>query len=72
MSKTAAIITLCSVMPGIHATAQIFPFGTTERPADGWPTEQVEIYQPIVTDSTLLFPAPGGPVIPSTRAREKP
>lgn len=30
----------------------------SQRPAEGWPAEVVEIYQPIVADSTLLFPAP--------------
>ena len=30
----------------------------SQRPAEGWPAEVVEIYQPIVTDTTLLFPAP--------------
>ncbi|MEO8589900.1 MAG: hypothetical protein ABI432_11055 [Flavobacteriales bacterium] len=58
MSKTRSIMTLCTLSLSTGATAQIFPFGTTERPAEGWPAEQVEFYQPIVTDSTLLFPAP--------------
>ena len=30
----------------------------SQRPAEGWPTEVVELYQPIVADTTLLFPAP--------------
>ncbi len=29
-----------------------------KRPAEGWPEEVVEVYQPSVTDTTLLFPAP--------------
>ena len=49
---------LCALAPSTSAVAQIFPFETTERPAEGWPAEQVEFYQPIVTDSTLLFPSP--------------
>lgn len=38
-------------------SAQVYPFANNERPAEGWPAEVVEIYQPVVTDTTLLFPA---------------
>jgi hypothetical protein len=36
----------------------LFPQKTPGPPPGGWPEEVVEIYQPIVKDSTLLFPAP--------------
>ncbi len=57
MSKTTFIMIFCALSLSTRAVAQIFPFGTTERPAEGWPAEQVEFYQPIVMDSTLLFPS---------------
>jgi hypothetical protein len=40
------------------AVAQIYPSRSSERPAEGWPSEQEEFYQPVITDSTLLFPSP--------------
>lgn len=56
MSK--GIIPLCATMLYTSVTAQIFPFTSNERPAEGWPAEVVEFYQPVVTDTTLLFPKP--------------
>jgi hypothetical protein len=39
-------------------SAQFLNNVKNQRPAEGWPADVVEIYQPIVTDTTLLFPAP--------------
>lgn len=52
------IIFACSLLFCTDVSAQIFPFMNSERPAEGWPAEVVEFYQPVVTDTTLLFPAP--------------
>lgn len=49
---------LTCAMVNTAAAQQIFPFRGSERPAEGWPAEVEEHYQPIVTDSTLLFHKP--------------
>lgn len=59
MRSAAFLITVCACLLGNAALAQLFPFRSSERPAEGWPVEQQEFYQPVVTDSTLLFPSPG-------------
>lgn len=59
MSKTLFAIMLCAGFLSNGASAQIYPLRSSERPAEGWPLEQEEFYQPVITDSTLLFPSPG-------------
>ncbi|HEX2617135.1 MAG TPA: hypothetical protein VHL57_06310 [Flavobacteriales bacterium] len=49
---------LLLVTQGFGMQAQVLSLGKAVRPPDGWPKEQVEVYQPIVRDSTLLFGAP--------------
>lgn len=58
MNSTARVMTFCALLLGTSAAAQFFPFPSSARPAEGWPAEIVEIYQPIVTDTTVLFPVP--------------
>lgn len=58
MTRAASVLTVCALMMGASAAAQIHPFPNSVRPAEGWPEEVVEIYQPIFTDSTLLFGKP--------------
>lgn len=49
---------LCAFAIGTGVHAQFPGRIGSVRPPDGWPKEVVEIYQPIVTDSTLLFGKP--------------
>ncbi|HRH37825.1 MAG TPA: hypothetical protein PK760_05740 [Flavobacteriales bacterium] len=58
MSKTTTILSLSAFLLSTSAAAQVFPFTSNERPTEGWPAEVVEIYQPVVIDTSLLFPKP--------------
>lgn len=58
MSRTTFAITLLSGLLSNATAAQIYPSRSSERPAEGWPAEVEEFYQPVITDSTLLFPSP--------------
>ena len=51
--RASSTLLICS-----DARAQAFLPSFTERPAEGWPAETEVIYQPVVRDSTLLFPKP--------------
>lgn len=55
-----SLLTLLGLlMQSVPSSAQLLPnLNSSQRPAEGWPAEVVEIYQPMVTDSTLLFPSP--------------
>lgn len=59
MNKTTCIITFFAGLLSCTASGQIVLNWGSEHPTEGWPEEVTEIYQPIVTDSTLLFPSPG-------------
>lgn len=59
MNKTTVVITLSACMLCNDVSAQeLFPFRGSERPAEGWPAEVEVHYQPIITDTTLLFHKP--------------
>ncbi len=58
MSKTAIILSSITALMCIVARAQALLPSFTERPAEGWPAEMEVIYQPVVLDTTLLFPKP--------------
>ena len=51
------IFVLCAAL-GTSVHAQLIGRIGSVRPLGGWPAETIEVYQPIVTDSTLLLTAP--------------
>lgn len=53
-----SIALLACAMLNTAVAQQIFPFRGSERPVEGWPAEVENHYQPIITDSTLLFHKP--------------
>lgn len=58
MSVAHSLMFSCALLFCTGVAAQFYPPTSNERPAEGWPVDVVEIYQPIVTDTTLLFPVP--------------
>lgn len=58
MSVRSSLVILFAGLLCSTGTAQWFVENKPGPPSGGWPAEVVEHYQPIVTDSTLLFPAP--------------
>jgi hypothetical protein len=53
-----AVLLFCASVLSTTVAAQLLPEFKFGPPPGGWPAEIVEHYQPIVKDSTLLFPAP--------------
>ena len=58
MSKTAMILSCITWLMCGDARAQAVLPSFTKRPAEGWPAETEVIYQPVVLDTSLLFPKP--------------
>jgi hypothetical protein len=59
MKRDKLLLVLLAWVLNASGYAQLVPdLSAYRRPAEGWPAEVVELYQPIVADSTLLFPAP--------------
>lgn len=58
MSKTAMILSCITWLMCGDACAQAVLPSFTKRPAEGWPAETEVIYQPVVLDTSLLFPKP--------------
>lgn len=59
MDHRNVLLALLGCTISIHLHAQFPWYGRgSERPVEGWPAEVKEHYQPIITDTTLLFPKP--------------
>jgi hypothetical protein len=59
MQQHNTVSLFCVLALSASVPAQWLPDFKSGPPPGGWPAEVVEHYQPIVEDSTLLFPAPG-------------
>ncbi|MBL7955279.1 MAG: hypothetical protein JNJ91_09580 [Flavobacteriales bacterium] len=58
MNRAILFLLVITLLGWADARAQAFLPSFTERPAEGWPAGTEVIYQPVVLDTTLLFPKP--------------
>jgi hypothetical protein len=58
MNRAILFLAFFTLLGWADARAQAFLPSFTERPAEGWPADTEVIYQPVVLDTTLLFPKP--------------
>ena len=58
MNRAVLFLLVSTLLGWADARAQALLPSFTERPAEGWPAETEVIYQPVVLDTTLLFPKP--------------